>query len=148
MAEAWPDAWREECASGGRRIDLETVKLMHFHQESDYWFDNETELAQIWELSQYLSHSVFTTTLVRLADRSFHSTLATSLILGWIANDPNFDQRRGGPACNGGRLGYTICFEMLGPVALRRNSIGEAYGATVPSLRKKASIGQSDHPSW
>jgi alpha-galactosidase len=94
LAQAWPDAFREECASGGRRIDLETVKRMHFHQESDYWFDNQADLAQIWGLSQYLPNSVFTTPLIRLDDRSFHCTLATSLIPGWIADAPDFDRRR------------------------------------------------------
>ena len=45
LAQAWPDSLREECASGGRRIDLETIQRMHLHQESDYWFDNEVDLA-------------------------------------------------------------------------------------------------------
>ncbi|MGO8691213.1 MAG: alpha-galactosidase [Thermoguttaceae bacterium] len=94
MAELWPDGLREECASGGRRIDLETVKRMHLHQESDYWFDNEVDLARAWSLSRYLPNNVFTTPLVRLDDRSFHSTLATSLIPAWIADDAKFDRRR------------------------------------------------------
>jgi len=94
LAEAWPDAFREECASGGRRIDLETLMRMHFHQESDYWFHNEVDLAVIWSLSRYLPNSTFTTPLIRLDDRSFHSTLATSLIPGWIADAPDFDATR------------------------------------------------------
>ncbi len=49
IAEAWPDGLREECASGGRRIDLETVKRMHIHQKSDYWFDNEVDQASALE---------------------------------------------------------------------------------------------------
>ncbi|MHB1033244.1 MAG: alpha-galactosidase [Pirellulales bacterium] len=94
LAEAWPDALREECASGGRRIDLETIMRMHFHQESDYWFDNEVDLAVVWSLSRYLPNSTFTTPLVRLDDRSFHSTMATSLIPGWIADEKGFDAAR------------------------------------------------------
>ncbi len=94
LAQAWPDAFREECASGGRRIDLETVMRMHFHQKSDYWFDNEVDLAVVWSLSRYLPNSTFTTPLVRLDDRSFHSTMATSLIPGWIADEKGFDVAR------------------------------------------------------
>jgi alpha-galactosidase len=94
LAQAWPDAFREECASGGRRIDLETIMRMHFHQKSDYWFDNEVDLAVVWSLSRYLPNSTFTTPLIRLDDRSFHSTMATSLIPGWIADGKGFDAAR------------------------------------------------------
>jgi alpha-galactosidase len=94
LAEAWPNAWREECASGGRRIDLETIMRMHLHQESDYWFDNEVDLGVIWSLSRYLPNSTFTTPLIRLDDRSFHCTMATSLIPGWIADERGFDAAR------------------------------------------------------
>ena len=94
IAAAWPDSIREECASGGRRIDLETVRRMHIHQESDYWFDNDADQSQIMGLSQYLPNNCFTTPLNRLDDYSFHSTMATSLCLGWIADGPGFDQAR------------------------------------------------------
>ncbi|HTL29997.1 MAG TPA: alpha-galactosidase [Tepidisphaeraceae bacterium] len=95
IAETWPDSIREECASGGRRIDLETVRRMHIHQDSDYWFDNDVDQAQAWSLSQYLPNNCFTTPLVRLDDYSFHSTLPNSLCMGWIADAPDFDSKRG-----------------------------------------------------
>jgi alpha-galactosidase len=95
IARAWPDSLREECASGGRRIDLETVMRMHIHQDSDYWFDNEADQAQIWGLSQYLPNNVFVSHLNRTDDYSFHSTLASSLCMGWIADAPDFDSTRG-----------------------------------------------------
>ncbi len=91
---AWPDCIMEECASGGRRIDLETVKRMHVHQESDYWFDNDVDQCQIWSLSQYLPNNVFDTPIIRLDDYTFHSTMACSLIPGWIADEPGFDTAR------------------------------------------------------
>jgi alpha-galactosidase len=94
IAAEWPDSFREECASGGRRIDLETVMRMHVHQDSDYWFDDDVDQAQTWGLSQYLPNSSFTTPIVRLDDYSFHSTLATSLCVGWIADDAAFDAAR------------------------------------------------------
>lgn len=91
ISREFPDSFREECASGGRRIDLETVRRMPIHQMSDYWFDDEVDQSRIWSLSRYLPNSVFTTPLSRLDDYSFHSTLATSLCLGWIADAPGFD---------------------------------------------------------
>lgn len=94
IAAEYPNSIREECASGGRRIDLETVMRMHLHQESDYWFDNETDQNQIWGLSQYLPNNVFDTPLIYLDDYSFHSTMACSLIPGWIADAPDFDTAR------------------------------------------------------
>jgi alpha-galactosidase len=91
LAAAWPASFREECASGGRRIDLETVRRMHFHQKSDYWFDNTVDQASLWTLSQYLPNNVISVPLTRLDDYSFHSTLAASLIPGWIADAAGFD---------------------------------------------------------
>src|SRR4029079_16146741 len=35
------DVLMEECASGGHRVDLETVIHMQMHQKSDFWFNNE-----------------------------------------------------------------------------------------------------------
>jgi alpha-galactosidase len=95
IAHTWPDSTREECSSGGRRIDIETVKRMHIHQDSDYWFDNDVDQAQIWGLSQYLPNNLFTTPINRLDDYSFHSAMATTLCLGWIADAPDFDPERG-----------------------------------------------------
>ena len=95
IAETWTDGIREECASGGRRIDLETVKRMHIHQKTDYWFDNDVDQASLWGLSQYLPNSVFVAHLNRMDDYSFHSTMASSLCMGWIADAPNFDVKLG-----------------------------------------------------
>jgi alpha-galactosidase len=94
IAETWQDSLRIECASGGRRIDLETVMRMHVHQKSDYWFDNEIDQASIWGLSQYLPNNVFMAPINRMDDYSFHSAMATSLCLGWIADACDFDLQR------------------------------------------------------
>jgi alpha-galactosidase len=95
IAQTWPEGLRIECSSGGRRIDLETVMRMHVHQKSDYWFDNEVDQASIWGLSQYLPNNCFMTPLNRMDDYSFHSALATSLCMGWIADAEDFDLERG-----------------------------------------------------
>lgn len=94
LAEAWPDSLREECASGGHRMDLETVMRFQIHQKTDYWFDNEVDQASIWALSHFLPNSTFVAPIARLDDYTFHSTLATSLCIGWIADAPDFDTRR------------------------------------------------------
>lgn len=90
----WPECIMDGCSSGGRRIDLETIRRFDFHQESDYWFNNEVDQTRIYGLSQYLPNYLFTTPLSRLDDYSFHSCLATSLCLGWIADAPDFDMER------------------------------------------------------
>lgn len=91
----WPDAFMEECASGGRRIDLETITRMNGHQDSDYWFDYDVDQAQNWGVSQYLPNNLIVQHLHVLDDYSFHSTMASSLCLGWIADAPDFDTKRG-----------------------------------------------------
>ena len=94
IAETWPESLRIECASGGRRIDLETLMRMHVHQKSDFWFNNEVDQGSIWGLSQYLPNGLIMAPVNRLDDRSFHSAMATSLCLGWIADDSQFDLAR------------------------------------------------------
>jgi len=94
IAENYPDSLRIECASGGRRIDLETVMRMHVHQKTDYWFRNVVDQASIWGLSQYLPNNVFMAPVNRLDDYSFNSAMHTSLCLGWIADAENFDTKR------------------------------------------------------
>jgi len=94
LRAARPDLLMEECASGGRRIDLETVLRFQIHQKSDHWFDNVTDQASLYGLSAYLPNGVISVPLNRLDDYSFHSAMASSLIPGWIADDPQFDTAR------------------------------------------------------
>ena len=95
IAETWQDRIMEECASGGRRIDLETIKRMHIHQKTDYWFDNDVDQTSLWGLSQYLPNNVFVAHLNRMDDYSFHSVMASSLCMGWIADAPDFNVELG-----------------------------------------------------
>lgn len=93
---AYPDVFMEECASGGRRTDLETIMRFQAHQKSDYWFDNLVDQASLFALSAYLPNAVISVPLNRLDDYSFHSAMASSLITGWIADDHDFDAARAG----------------------------------------------------
>jgi alpha-galactosidase len=95
LAAAWPDALREECASGGHRIDLETIQRLHVAQKTDYWFDDEVDQAALWGTSQYLPNNCIVAHLNNLDEYSFRSTMASSLCLGWIADAPDFDAARG-----------------------------------------------------
>ncbi|MBM4000608.1 MAG: hypothetical protein FJ297_13915 [Planctomycetes bacterium] len=95
LAAAWPDSLREECASGGHRIDLETIQRLHIAQKTDYWFDNEADQSSLWGISQYLPNNLIVAHLNRMDDYSFHSTMASSLCLGWIADAPDFDVAKG-----------------------------------------------------
>ena len=95
LAAAWPDSLREECASGGNRIDLETIQRLHIAQKTDYWFNDEVDQAALWGVSQYLPNNCIVAHLNKLDEYSFHSTLASSLCLGWIADAADFDVARG-----------------------------------------------------
>ena len=94
IAMEYPDSLREGCASGGRRIDLETISRFHIHQKTDYWFHNEVDQVSIWGLSQYIPNNAIVAHLDRLDDDSFNSTMASSLCVGWRADDPEFDMER------------------------------------------------------
>jgi len=110
-----PDVLMEECASGGRRIDLDTILRFQVHQKSDYWFDNLTDQATLYALSAYLPNGVISVPISRLDEYSFHSTMASSLIPGWIADDPHFDVARA-KALTGTyrRLRHLLCGDWYG----------------------------------
>lgn len=95
ILNTWPDAILEECASGGHRIDLGTVMRMHVHQKADHWFNYDADQGNLWAISQYLPNNCIVAHLRDLDDYSFHSTMASSLCFGWIADAPDFDSARG-----------------------------------------------------
>lgn len=95
IATAWPDCLMEECASGGHRIDLETIMRLHIAQKTDYWFDDEADQKALWSVSQCLPNNAIVAHLNNLDEYSFHSTMASSLCLGWIADAPGFDAKLG-----------------------------------------------------
>lgn len=94
LAEKFPNVVREECASGGRRIDLETVSHMHVHQKSDYRRNAEDDQSSIWGLSQYLPNSVFATLPSSADEYDFLSAMPAAMALGWKFSAPNFDAQK------------------------------------------------------
>jgi alpha-galactosidase len=89
-----PKGFRYGCDCGGQRMDLEMIKRFHVNQKSDMWFDNVVDQASIWALSQYLPNNLIETAINQMDDYSFHSVLACSMNLGWIADAPGFDYTR------------------------------------------------------
>ena len=94
LRDRYPDAFTVNCASGGRRIDLESIQYFNVHQKSDFWFDNTTDQSSLYGLGQYLPNGIAMTPIDRLDDTTFHSVCAASLCLGWIADSPDFDLPR------------------------------------------------------
>ncbi len=92
LAAGWPAGLRINGCS--QRIDLETIRRFHLHHKSDYWFDNVADQASLFALSQYLPNGILSTPLARTDDTSLHSVAASSICLGWIADDPHFDTDR------------------------------------------------------
>jgi alpha-galactosidase len=86
-----PDTFRIFAA---HRIDIEVLKRFHVHQKSDIWCNNEIDQASMWALSQYLPNNQIETAIDRMDDYTFHSMLACSMTLGWIADANDFDFNR------------------------------------------------------
>lgn len=95
ILKTWPGALLEECASGGHRIDLETIMRLQIAQKTDLWFQDDIDQAALWGTSEYLPNNCIVAALNNLNEYSFHSTMASSLCLGWIADAPDFDFKLG-----------------------------------------------------
>ncbi len=100
LVEEFPESFRINCASGGRRIDLESISRFHVHQKSDYWFDPTVDQTSLCALSRYLPSVAPMAPLDRTDDLAFHSVLACSLNLGWIADGEGFDRERAAELVN------------------------------------------------
>ncbi len=85
----------EECASGGHRIDLETISCLQIAQKTDYWFDDEVDQGALWSVSQYLPSNCIVSHVCRMDQYTFHSSLPSSMCLGWIADAPDFNVKEG-----------------------------------------------------
>ncbi|EFK96314.1 hypothetical protein LDC_1657, partial [sediment metagenome] len=87
----YPNSFRINCASGGRRIDIEMIKRFHVHQKSDFWFNGIVDQASLAAIAGFLPNGLVMVPINKLDNYSFHSHLPSSLNLGWIADDPAFD---------------------------------------------------------
>jgi len=95
IAQRHPESFREECAAGGKRIDLETIKRFHTHQKSDLWLNNNFNVASNFSLSRFLPNVCFQTFVVKTDDYSFHLSLPSSMcVSGWAADEKDFPVER------------------------------------------------------
>ena len=82
----YPGIFMDGCSSGGRRIDIETLKRFHTHQKTDLWFNPTVDQNSLFSLSHYIPNVSFTAHVNRYDDYSFNSAMAATLCLGWIAD--------------------------------------------------------------
>lgn len=82
-----PDVFMDGCASGGNRIDLETIKRFHTHQKTDLWFQPSVDQNSLFSLSHYMPCTAFTAHINCYSDYNFDSVMAATLCLGWIADN-------------------------------------------------------------
>ena len=75
----------------GPRTDLETVMRFDVHQTSECYDNDTASQAALMSLGQYLPNGVVMTPLFKTDEYGFYSALASSLCLGWAADEPNFD---------------------------------------------------------
>jgi alpha-galactosidase len=91
LSARYPNSFRVECAGAGPRTDLETVMRFHVHQVSECYGNDTVNQAALMGLGQYLPNCVVMTPLFQTDEYSFYSALASSLCLGWPADEPGFD---------------------------------------------------------
>lgn len=92
LVARYPNSFRVNCASGGRRIDIEMMKRFHVHQKSDYWFRETVDQASLQAISEFLPTGIIMVPINKLDNYSFYSHLPASLNLGWIADAEGFDK--------------------------------------------------------
>ncbi|MBN2025001.1 MAG: alpha-galactosidase [Pirellulales bacterium] len=86
-----PDCFRVECSGAGPRTDLETVMRFHVHQVSECYNNDTVNQAVLMSVGQYLPNGVVMTPLFKTDPYGFYSAMASSLCLGWAADEPEFD---------------------------------------------------------
>jgi alpha-galactosidase len=94
IARRWPEAWRENCAGGGRRFDLETLRRFHFQQISDYHFDHCANQRRIAALSTYIPNQAVVVPIKDCNPYGFLSALPSSLLTAWATEQADFDRSR------------------------------------------------------
>ena len=80
-----PDVFFEGCASGGRRIDVESLRRCHTYWRSDLYFNHSANQQMIHGASLYLPGNYVNTPLLELAENPYalRSTLGSALCLAW-----------------------------------------------------------------
>jgi alpha-galactosidase len=91
LVSMFPDVVMEGCASGGRRIDLETLRRNHLYWKADHIYrEPEAHQSQLWGGLHWLPGGFLNTQVLRLNENPYwlHSAFGGSLMIGW---DPTRD---------------------------------------------------------
>jgi alpha-galactosidase len=132
LGQAWPGSIREECASGGHRMDLETLRRFHIHQKTDFWFNNEVDQASLLAVSRYLPTHTVVAPIDRLDEYTFWSVAPSSLCIGWIADGKGFPTKKAGAL-------------LKKYLALRKLMVGAYYPLTAYSRSHADWLGHQFH---
>ena len=89
----FPDIMIEGCASGGRRIDLESISRCHTYWKTDLYGIAEANQGHIYGASLYIPGNYLNTPLFDLSDDPyiFRSQLGGALCLAWDPRRGDFD---------------------------------------------------------
>jgi alpha-galactosidase len=92
----YPDLLIEGCASGGRRIDLESVSRSHTYWKSDLYGDFVANQGHVYGASLYLPGNYLNTPISDLSKDpyAFRSQLGGALCLAWDPRRKGFDRKR------------------------------------------------------
>ncbi|MHB1293993.1 MAG: glycoside hydrolase family 36 protein [Anaerolineae bacterium] len=85
-----PKLMIEGCASGGRRIDLESISRSHIYWKTDYYFDSEANQSHAHSLNRFLPANYLNTPMWAFTPYALRSCLASSLCLGWDPRPADF----------------------------------------------------------
>ncbi|MHB0856009.1 MAG: glycoside hydrolase family 36 protein [Anaerolineae bacterium] len=132
LRQRHPSLMIEGCASGGRRIDLESISRSHIYWKTDYYFDSEANQSHAHSLNRFLPANYLNTPMWAFTAYDLRSCLASSLCLGWDPRAEDFpvDQAK------------TLVDEFK---ALRHLTTGDYYPLLVYSLEPDAMIGYQFH---
>ncbi len=109
----YPDLMMEGCASGGRRIDLESIGRFHTYWKTDLYGNLLANQSHVWGMNLYLPAHLFNTPLfdvsptplyppslvadaavfdMRTNPYAFHSLIGGALCAGWDPRAAGFDR--------------------------------------------------------
>lgn len=109
----YPNLLMEGCASGGRRIDLESIGRFHTYWKTDLYGNLLANQSHVWGMNLYLPAHLFNTPLFDLTSNplyspsvavdagafdlrtdpyAFHSLIGGALCTGWDPREEGFDR--------------------------------------------------------
>ncbi len=130
----FPAMMMEGCASGGRRIDIESLSRCHTYWKSDLYFQIVANQGHTYGASLYLPGNYLNTPLSDLSENpyAFRSQLGCALCTAWDPDSPGFDRKLAAA-----RIAE---FKKLRPLA-----VGDFYPLTKYSLEPDVWIGYQFH---